>query len=75
MAQTPASKGLGGPSARARAVMETVTSKRHQLHFWVGQKEYVFLKKLAAEESEPVARIVRRLIRELRIKTEGGSRS
>ncbi|HLJ91287.1 MAG TPA: hypothetical protein VKZ53_31100 [Candidatus Angelobacter sp.] len=37
--------------------------KRYQLHFWVGEKEYDILRRLADSQDEPMARVLRRLIR------------
>ena len=45
-------------------------STRRQLHFWLGEKDYSFLQSLAARQGEPMAGIVRRLIRQLRSKLD-----
>jgi hypothetical protein len=45
-------------------------SKRHQLHLWIGEKDYAFLQRLAGTEDEPVAIIVRRMIRQFRTSAE-----
>lgn len=37
---------------------------RHQLHLWLGTKEYELLHKLSRETDEPMSRILRRLIRQ-----------
>ena len=47
-------------------VSDNGAPRRHQLHFWVGHHEYAFLRKLARSDDEPMSRIVRRLIRQLR---------
>jgi hypothetical protein len=39
---------------------------RYQLHLWIGEKDYNFLRNVAEAEEEPMARIIRRLIRQLR---------
>jgi hypothetical protein len=44
--------------------------KRHQLHLWIGHQEYAFLRTLARVDDEPMARIIRRLIRQLRAAVE-----
>jgi hypothetical protein len=41
---------------------------RRQLHVWISVRDYTFLKTLAKEEEEPVTRIIRRLIREMRMR-------
>ncbi|HLJ91186.1 MAG TPA: hypothetical protein VKZ53_30585 [Candidatus Angelobacter sp.] len=41
-------------------------STRRQLHLWIPEKDFLFLHCLAGEEEEPVAKIVRRLIRQFR---------
>ncbi len=46
------------------------TTQRYQVHFWIGSKEYNFLKAQARAQDEPMARIVRRLIRQLRVAAE-----
>ena len=48
------------------SVLNRQSSRRHQLHLWIGKEEYEFLRTLAGAEDESVARIIRRLIRELR---------
>lgn len=52
------------------AQVKPIKLNRHQLHLWIGEKDYRFLQKLAGSEDEPMSRIVRRLIRQLRIDTE-----
>lgn len=44
--------------------------KWHQFHLWIGSDDYSFLEKLAKQEEEPIARIVRRLIRQFRRQSE-----
>jgi hypothetical protein len=34
--------------------------RRYQLHLWINEREYTFLKHLAESEDEPMSRIVRR---------------
>lgn len=58
----------GDPSDTAQA--KPTKLNRHQLHLWIGEKDYRFLQKLAGREDEPMSRIVRRLIRQLRIESE-----
>ena len=45
-------------------------SRKHQFHFWLGKKDFLFLQDQAQEEGESVARIIRRLVREFRINAE-----
>jgi hypothetical protein len=54
------------PQALPTSSVLKYSSRRHQLHLWIGKEEYEFLRTLAGAEDESVARIVRRLIRELR---------
>jgi hypothetical protein len=42
-----------------------------QLHLWITERDFRFLQQLAGEEEEPVAKIVRRLIRQLRKSSDG----
>jgi hypothetical protein len=44
--------------------------KWHQFHLWIGSDDYSFLEQLAKQEEEPIARIVRRLIRQFRRQSE-----
>jgi hypothetical protein len=37
--------------------------RRYQLHLWISEKEYMFLRALAEQEDEPMAMTVRRMIR------------
>jgi hypothetical protein len=48
-------------------------SRKHQFHFWLGKKDFLFLQDQAQEEGESVARIIRKLIRQFRINSEGGT--
>lgn len=54
----------GSPPASAQKTQSS-GRKRYQLHLWIGQRDYATLKAMAREEDEPMARIVRRLIRSL----------
>lgn len=56
---------LGG----TRAASHPSSSKR-QFHFWLWEKDFLFLRDQAQQEGEPIARIIRRLIREFRISAE-----
>jgi hypothetical protein len=47
--------------------------RKHQFHFWLGKKDFLFLQNQAEEEGESVARIIRRLVREFRIHAENGT--
>lgn len=50
---------------------ETSSSlKWHQFHLWVGFRDFAFLEKMAKEQEESVARIIRRLIRQYRQQVE-----
>jgi hypothetical protein len=49
------------------------SSRKHQFHFWLGKKDFLFLQHQAEEEGESVARIIRRLVREFRIHAENGT--
>jgi hypothetical protein len=40
--------------------------RRYQLHLWISEQEYVFLKTLSDEEDEPMATTIRRMIRQWR---------
>lgn len=42
-----------------------------QLHLWITERDFRFLQQLAGQEEEPVANIVRRLIRQLRKSSDG----
>jgi len=41
---------------------------RHQLHFWVSEDDYVFLRSIARDHEGPISQVLRRLIREARQK-------
>ena len=45
-------------------------AKSCQLHIRLNEKDYLFLRSLAGQEDESMARIVRRLIRRLRLEAE-----
>ena len=45
---------------------QNYSTRRHQLHLWIGHQEYAFLRTLARNDDESMAKIVRRLIRQLR---------
>jgi hypothetical protein len=49
---------------------KTQDTRRHQLHLWIGKEEYAFLQRLAQTDDEPVATVVRRIIRNLRTSWE-----
>jgi hypothetical protein len=39
--------------------------RRHQLHFWIGEREYQFLCSVAEIDEEPISVVLRRTIRQL----------
>jgi hypothetical protein len=41
---------------------------RHQLHFWISEDDYVFLRSSASADEGTISQVVRRLIREARRK-------
>jgi hypothetical protein len=41
-----------------------VAFRRHQLHFWIGEREYQFLCSLAQFEEESLSNLLRKLIRQ-----------
>jgi hypothetical protein len=49
---------------------QNYSARRHQLHLWIGHQEYAFLRALARNDDESMAKIVRRLIRQLRAAAE-----
>lgn len=44
--------------------------ERYQLHLWISTAEHRFLERLSRANDEPVARIVRRAIRQMRLQYE-----
>lgn len=63
----PEQNSIAQASRESRvATIVASRSGRHQLHLWISDAEYTFLRKLARTEDEPIARLVRRLIRQMR---------
>lgn len=44
--------------------------KRKQVHFWLGCRDYIFLRNLASQEGESMANLLRRMVRNLRASSE-----
>jgi len=60
------------PAALSQSLNQNSSSKikRRQLHCWISDEDYVFLRRIARNEDDSIARIVRRLIRRLRLSTD-----
>jgi hypothetical protein len=51
-------------TAAAMPESPKVAFRRHQLHFWIGEREYQFLCSLAEFEEESLSNLLRKLIRQ-----------
>ena len=52
---------------RATTGMPSIRSfRKRQFHFWLEQKDFLFLKDLAEEEGESIARVLRRMVKQSR---------
>lgn len=61
---SPSLSSVSSTSAPANAC------RRFQVHFWISERDYIFLRTFAQQEDEPMARVMRRLIRNLRSNAE-----
>ena len=54
------------PQPTTGAFDRTILSvRRHQLHFWIGEREYQFLCSISEIDEEPISALLRRTIRQL----------
>lgn len=63
-------RDISSPSLSSVSSATANACRRFQVHFWINERDYIFLRTFAQQEDEPMARVMRRLIRNLRSNAE-----